>query len=635
MVSSMASVSEGMYCGSSWECAGGDSVVGSELEAAEALAGLAHSGLPTHRVKTESPPPHSGGTNPQEDAALLRPPCPSEDQAGVVKQQGAVICTLKMEGMDVEQDAEFHKPSHISNSSYVSCSGSKSRPQLTEAEKEARRLRRVLANRESARQTIRRRQIYEGDEFAKFVFVFDIRVEDLAPSPPSYASLHKHASSMHNVGRRRKLCSEGFHRLHSGLSLNLRSGDRFIIGTTVCFVKALFEELTRKAVGLASENENLKREKEVALEEYDSLKSTNKRLKAQMAETVETGVEETRVDSKPANVEIPTSLYANCPYLVFSQPPFSPFPWPPIIPSSNPVQLNSLSQNAIFVPSEVPMPSIAKPDVCHEPENPMKVNGQGTPFYIVPYPWFFPIPDHGDGLNLGPSIDLNNEQTGNSNDNPCSASPSSNIIVHEEKNPVKAKPEASSKKDDGAAEAAEARRKRKELIKLKRLHCRYSNMGSTGYEPTVFCKPKRYGQMPGICMIMAELSTMKFDGSCGVQEHILNMYDKAAMLATLGIQVDESFLIQAILNSLQPQFGPFKLHCNAHEKEWSLNELTNLCVHEEVGLRKERHHTAFVVTQVAMKEKGKVRKYSPMKVDEPEKSSQAHNGLTVKGHFCG
>lgn len=107
-----------------------------------------------------------------------------QDQTGVVKQQGAVICTLKMEGMDVEQDAEFHKPSHISNSSYVSCSGRKSRPQLTEvhkfqfpciqfsvmppissicysfqAEKEARRLRRVLANRESARQTIRRRQV--------------------------------------------------------------------------------------------------------------------------------------------------------------------------------------------------------------------------------------------------------------------------------------------------------------------------------------------------------------------------------------------------------------------------------------------------------------------------------------------
>lgn len=192
-----------------------------------------------------------------------------------------------------------------------------------------------------------------------------------------------------------------------------------------------------------------------------------------MAKTVKLGVVETQVDSKPAIAEIPTSSYPNCPFLVFNQSPFSPFPWPHIIPSSNPVQLDNFSQNAIFVASEVPMPSIAKPDIFDEQENQIKINGQGTPFYIVPYPWFFPIPDHGDGLSLGRSLDPNHEQNGNSNDSPCGASSSSKIIAHDEKNPIKAKPEASSKKDDsGAAEAAEARRKRKELIKLKRLHCR-------------------------------------------------------------------------------------------------------------------------------------------------------------------
>ncbi|KAF7148129.1 hypothetical protein RHSIM_Rhsim03G0139100 [Rhododendron simsii] len=114
----------------------------------------------------------------------------------------------------------------------------------------------------------------------------------------------------------------------------------------------------------------------------------------------------------------------------------------------------------------------------------------------------------------------------------------------------------------------------------------------------------RFADKSFVGTIMAELSTMKYDGSRGVQEHILNMYDKAAMLATLGIQMDESFLIQAILNSLPAQFGPFKIHCNAHKKEWSLNELTNLCVHEEVRLRKEKRHTALTVTQVALKKKG-------------------------------
>ncbi|KAL6574967.1 hypothetical protein OROMI_012252 [Orobanche minor] len=40
----------------------------------------------------------------------------------------------------------------------------KSRPKLTEGEKQARKLRRILANREAARQTIRRRQIQDRME---------------------------------------------------------------------------------------------------------------------------------------------------------------------------------------------------------------------------------------------------------------------------------------------------------------------------------------------------------------------------------------------------------------------------------------------------------------------------------------
>ena len=85
--------------------------------------------------------------------------------------------------------------------------------------------------------------------------------------------------------------------------------------------------------------------------------------------------------------------------------------------------------------------------------------------------------------------------------------------------------------------------------------------------------------------LMAELTTMKYDGSRGVQQHILNMTDKAAKLGTLGMKVDESFLVQFILNSLPPQFGPFKIHYNTHKDKWNLNELTNMCIQEEVRLR--------------------------------------------------
>ncbi|CAB4268112.1 unnamed protein product [Prunus armeniaca] len=65
---------------------------------------------------------------------------------------------LSNEIVKAEHDAEITKLSPICTTSYPSFSCSKSRRNLTEEEKEERRIRRILANRESARQTIRRRQ---------------------------------------------------------------------------------------------------------------------------------------------------------------------------------------------------------------------------------------------------------------------------------------------------------------------------------------------------------------------------------------------------------------------------------------------------------------------------------------------
>ncbi|XP_028106684.1 uncharacterized protein LOC114305749 [Camellia sinensis] len=110
--------------------------------------------------------------------------------------------------------------------------------------------------------------------------------------------------------------------------------------------------------------------------------------------------------------------------------------------------------------------------------------------------------------------------------------------------------------------------------------------------------------------IMAELTTMKYDGNRGAQDHILNMADKAAKLKTLGMQVDETFLVQFILNSLLSQFGAFKIHYNTNKDKWSLTELTNMCVQEEVRLRKEGRQTALAITHGAIKkEKDKSKGY--------------------------
>jgi hypothetical protein len=43
---------------------------------------------------------------------------------------------------------------------------------------------------------------------------------------------------------------------------------------------------------------------------------------------------------------------------------------------------------------------------------------------------------------------------------------------------------------------------------------------------------------------------MKFDGTGGMHEHILEMTNLAAKLKALGMNEDEFFLVQFILNSL-------------------------------------------------------------------------------------
>ncbi|KAL5710682.1 hypothetical protein ACHQM5_021217 [Ranunculus cassubicifolius] len=307
------------------------------------------------------------------------------------------------------------------STSYASSGGGRSKHQLTEAEKEAKRLRRVLANRESARQTIRRRQ-------------------------------------------------------------------------------AICEELTRKAADLALENANMKREKELILKEYLLMKDTNQELKAQIARSTKTKTEETT--SIPINELSPSSPEKQLPLLVYSRPSVTPFVWSPII---HPVKTQEPPSNE-QVNGHGPSPSSNPPT---------STNGPMPPFYIMPCPWFFPIanglyPPHPldsstcstnkqDDISLlcDPSLSLNfNENIENNPPSPETNTKSpKNILVDttirlapgEELMNVKEEESGSSfqerennndnyichsQKIVDAAVAAEARKRRKELTRLKNLNGR-------------------------------------------------------------------------------------------------------------------------------------------------------------------
>ena len=71
--------------------------------------------------------------------------------------------------------------------------------------------------------------------------------------------------------------------------------------------------------------------------------------------------------------------------------------------------------------------------------------------------------------------------------------------------------------------------------------------------------------------LMAKLTTMKFDGKRGIQEYAIEMTNLVAQLKTLGMNVDEFFLVQFILNSLPPQYGPFQINYNTMKDKWNVN----------------------------------------------------------------
>ena len=62
--------------------------------------------------------------------------------------------------------------------------------------------------------------------------------------------------------------------------------------------------------------------------------------------------------------------------------------------------------------------------------------------------------------------------------------------------------------------------------------------------------------------LISTLTTMKFDGSHTMHEHVIEMTNIAARLKSLGRAVDENFLVQFVLNSLTSEYGPFYMNYN-------------------------------------------------------------------------
>ncbi|KAL5582508.1 hypothetical protein UlMin_014950 [Ulmus minor] len=61
-------------------------------------------------------------------------------------------------------------------------------------------------------------------------------------------------------------------------------------------------------------------------------------------------------------------------------------------------------------------------------------------------------------------------------------------------------------------------------------------------------------------LLMATLTTIKFDGSRSMHEHVIEMTKITTRLKSLRINVDENFLVQFIINSLPSEYGTHSIH---------------------------------------------------------------------------
>ncbi|KAA0038075.1 Retrovirus-related Pol polyprotein from transposon TNT 1-94 [Cucumis melo var. makuwa] len=93
-------------------------------------------------------------------------------------------------------------------------------------------------------------------------------------------------------------------------------------------------------------------------------------------------------------------------------------------------------------------------------------------------------------------------------------------------------------------------------------------------------------------IFMSTLTNIKFDGSHTIHEHILEMTNLAARLKTMGMEVDENFLVTFILNSLPLEYGPFHMNYNTLKDKWNVHELQSMLIQEEARLKKPIIHSA-------------------------------------------
>ncbi|GAV82104.1 UBN2 domain-containing protein, partial [Cephalotus follicularis] len=121
--------------------------------------------------------------------------------------------------------------------------------------------------------------------------------------------------------------------------------------------------------------------------------------------------------------------------------------------------------------------------------------------------------------------------------------------------------------------------------------------------------------------LMGTLTTIKYDGSRTMHEHVTEIVNIAARLRSMGMKVDESFLVQFIINSLPSEYGPFQINYNTIKDKWNVAELQSMLIQEEARLKKQGIHSINLIGQSSGAKRKLGKKYGkgnkgPLNINE-------------------
>ena len=129
---------------------------------------------------------------------------------------------------------------------------------------------------------------------------------------------------------------------------------------------------------------------------------------------------------------------------------------------------------------------------------------------------------------------------------------------------------------------------------------------------------------------------MKFDGSHTMHEHVIKMANIAGRLKTLGMVVNDNFLVQFNLNSLPSEYGLFEMSYTMKDK-WNVHKLHSMLVQEETRLKNQGSHSVHYVSHQGNQGVGKrfVKKHDkgnrPLMINDGPVQIQ---NKALKGNNC-